>query len=229
MNKQLIVSCQALEGEPLHSSFIMSKMALAAFQGGAGGIRANSVIDIRAIKQEVDLPIIGIIKQDYESSDVVITPTIKEIEDLYNEGVDVIAFDATDRKRPGNITLESFVSSVKHHYPDQKLMADVSTVAEALVAEKLGIDLVATTLVGYTDYTKNDEPLQAVQEIVKQISIPVIAEGNITTPEKAKRALKLGASAVVVGSAITRPKIITESFLHEMTKHSELKEKGSLK
>ncbi|WP_096437202.1 N-acetylmannosamine-6-phosphate 2-epimerase [Alteribacter populi] len=229
MNNQLIISCQALEGEPLHSPFIMSKMALAASEGGAGGIRANSVLDIQAIKQEIDLPIIGIIKQDYKTSDVVITPTITEIEELYNEGVDVIAFDATDRIRPDNVTLESFVASVKRKFPNQKLMADISTLEEALVAEKLGVDFVGTTLVGYTEYTKNDEPLQVLEEVVKQISVPVIAEGNINTPEKARRALELGASTVVVGSAVTRPKFITESFLNEMIKHSELNEKGSLK
>lgn len=216
MNKNLIVSCQALEDEPLHSSYIMSKMALAAFQGGASGIRANSVVDIQSIKKEVDLPIIGIIKQDYDDSEVRITPTIKEVQDLYEEGVDVIAFDATDRVRPHKETFDTFISEVKERFPRQKFMADVSTVQEAIHAEKNGVDLVATTLVGYTADTAGDTPLQTLEAILQSTDIPVIAEGNIDTPEKAKQALTLGASAVVVGSAITRPKSITEKFSMQM-------------
>ena len=115
----LIVSCQALDYEPLHSSFIMSKMALAAFQGGAKGIRANTVEDIRAIKQEVDLPIIGIIKQEYENSSVFITPTMKEVDALVNEGVDIIAMDATCRERPHKLDLDTFFKEVRQKYPNQ--------------------------------------------------------------------------------------------------------------
>src|SRR5699024_10548345 len=216
MSKKLIVSCQALEDEPLHSSYIMSKMARAAYQGGASGIRANSVADIQAIKKEVDLPIIGIIKQDYEDSEVRITPTIKEVQDLYEEGVNIIAFDATDRVRTQSETIETFIGEVKERFPRQTIMADVSTVQEAIHAEKLGADIVATTLVGYTADTKGDDPLQTLEAILKSIHKPVIAEGNIDTPKKAKRALELGASAVVVGSAITRPQEITRKFFMKM-------------
>ncbi|MBB6450978.1 N-acylglucosamine-6-phosphate 2-epimerase [Geomicrobium halophilum] len=216
MNNKLIISCQALHNEPLHSPFIMSKMALAAKLGGACGIRANSVADIRAIKQEVKLPIIGIIKKDYDDSEVVITPTEKEVQALYDEGVDVIAFDATDRIRPGNRALDSFVLSIKERFPNQKLMADVSTVQEALHAEDCGVDLVATTLVGYTEYSKEDDPLKVLEQIVKRTALPVIAEGNMDTPEKAKHALELGAESVVVGSAVTRPQWITEKFVAKM-------------
>ncbi|SHG16944.1 N-acetylmannosamine-6-phosphate 2-epimerase [Ornithinibacillus halophilus] len=216
MSQKLIVSCQALEDEPLHSSFIMSKMALAAYQGGASGIRANSVKDIQAIKKEVNLPIIGIIKQDYDDSEVRITPTIKEVQDLYEEGVDVIAFDATDRERPNKQTFESFFKEVKNRFPNQKFMADVSTVEEAIQAEKSGVDIVATTLVGYTPYTEGNVPLETLEEVLQSVKIPVIAEGNIDTPEKAKRALELGATAVVVGGAITRPQIITKRFSMKM-------------
>ncbi|ARK29845.1 N-acetylmannosamine-6-phosphate 2-epimerase [Halalkalibacter krulwichiae] len=228
MKSKLIVSCQALEGEPLHSPFIMSKMALAAYEGGAGGIRANSVIDIQAIKQEVDLPIIGIIKRDFEGSDVFITPTLKEVDELVAEGVDIIAFDATLRERPDSKTIEEFIGTIKMKYPNQKFMADISTVEEAINAEKLGVDYVGTTLVGYTEYTKEHDPLEILEHVVKQVTIPVIAEGNINTPEKARKALELGASAVVVGSAVTRPKYITESFYKEMEKSFKRKEKGSL-
>jgi|SRR5699024_9123429 len=217
MSKKLIVSCQALEDEPLHSSYIMSKMALAAYQGGASGIRANSVADIQAIKKEVDLPIIGIIKKDYDDSEVRITPTIKEVQDLYEEGVDIIAFDATDRIRPQSETFDTFIGEIKERFPEQKVMADVAAVQEAIQAEKLGVDIVATTLVGYTADTKGNDPLQTLEAILQSIDIPVIAEGNIDTPTKAKRALELGASAVVVGSAITRPQEITKKFSMKMS------------
>ena len=100
----LIVSCQALSTEPLCDPYIMSMMAYAAKEGGAVGIRANTTVDIEAIKKKVDLPIIGIIKKDYEGSDVYITPTEKEVEELVRTGVDIIAVDATKRMRPGNIT-----------------------------------------------------------------------------------------------------------------------------
>lgn len=217
MSEKLIVSCQALEDEPLHSSYIMSKMALAAYQGGASGIRANSVADIQSIKREVNLPIIGIIKQDYTDSEIKITPTLKEIQELYEEGVDVIAFDATNRVRPDKEELTTFISKVKERFPEQKLMADVSTVEEAIRAEACGVDIVATTLVGYTEATKDDSPLQALEEILQSVNISVIAEGNMDTPEKARRALELGASSVVVGSAITRPQEITRKFSMKMS------------
>ncbi|GAB3790514.1 N-acetylmannosamine-6-phosphate 2-epimerase [Virgibacillus kimchii] len=217
MSKKLIVSCQALEDEPLHSSYIMSKMALAAYEGGANGIRANTVADVQAIKKEVNLPIIGIIKQDYDDSEVRITPTIKEVQALYEEGVEIIAFDATDRVRPHHETLETFFHKVKENFPGQTFMADVSNVQEAIQAEKLGVDLVGTTLVGYTADTEGDQPLDSLEAILHAVDIPVIAEGNIDTPNKAKRALELGASAVVVGSAITRPQEITKKFSMKMS------------
>ncbi|GAB4071941.1 N-acetylmannosamine-6-phosphate 2-epimerase [Barrientosiimonas marina] len=216
MSKQLIVSCQALEDEPLHSSFIMSKMALAASQGGAGGIRANSTADIQAIKTEVNLPIIGIIKQEYADSEVVITPTVEEVKALYDEGVDIIAFDATDRVRPGGETFETFIKEVKRRFPGQKLMADTSTVQEAIHAEACGVDIVASTLVGYTTDSKGGDPLRTLNGIIQSVDIPVIAEGNLDTPEKAKQALDSGAEAVVVGSAITRPQRITEKFSQKL-------------
>lgn len=213
----LIVSCQALKDEPLHSSFIMSKMALAAMLGGASGIRANTIEDIKAIKKEVDLPIIGIIKKSYNNSEVVITPTIKEIDKLYNEGVDIIAFDGTSRERPDGKSIKEFIKCIKQKYPGQLFMADVSNLDEALNAEKYGADIVAITLVGYTEYTKQDRASDVLRELVEVIKIPIIAEGNFDTPEKAKRAIDIGAYAVVVGSAITRPKYITEQFMKQIT------------
>ncbi|MCM3570896.1 N-acetylmannosamine-6-phosphate 2-epimerase [Neobacillus mesonae] len=212
VKNKLIVSCQALEDEPLHDSYIMGKMALAAKLGGASGIRANTVKDIQAIKKEVDLPIIGIIKRDYEDSNVYITATMKEVDALCEEGVDIIAFDATKQVRPNGETFQEFFGKVKRKYPDQLFMADISTVEEAIAAEEAGVDIVATTMGGYTSYSKGIVPLELLEQVVSKVSVPVIAEGNMDTPDKARRALEIGAHAVVVGSAITRPKLITEKF-----------------
>ena len=208
----LIVSCEALPDEPLHSSFIMSKMALAAKQGGASGIRANTVVDIQAIKTEVDLPIIGIIKKDYPNEAVFITPTFEEIAELAEEGIDIIALDGTDRVRPDGSTFSQLLHRAKEAYPNQLFMADVSTLEEGVKAAEAGADIVAPTLAGYTPYSKDVRPLELVKQLVQRVNVPVIAEGNFDTPEKAKLAIEAGAHAVVVGSAITRPLKITEKF-----------------
>lgn len=130
---KLIVSCQALPHEPLHSSFIMGRMAVAAKEGGACGIRANTKEDIAEIQSQVDLPIIGIVKRDYEDSKVYITPTMKEIEELMEVQPEIIALDATDALRPGRKTLQEFFTEVRERYPDQLFMADCSTVEEAVL------------------------------------------------------------------------------------------------
>lgn len=225
IQKGLIVSCQALEDEPLHSSFIMGRMALAAKQGGAKGIRANSVGDIQEIKQNVDLPIIGIVKRDYEDAEVYITATMKEIDELVTEGVDVIALDATSSSRPKNETLNDFYDDIRNKYPDQLLMADCSTVSEAIYAAELGFDYIGTTLVGYTKQSKylkiEENDFKIIREILDKVDKPVIAEGNINTPEKAKRVLELGCFGVVVGGAITRPQQITKKFSSKILEISE--------
>lgn len=149
----LIVSCQALPEEPLHSSYIMSRMAYAAMEGGAVGIRANSVADIREIKKTVDLPVIGIIKKVYADSSVYITPTMEEIDALAACGADIIATDGTLRMRPQGESLDDFFSRVRKKYPEQLFMADCSTYEEGMHAEELGFDLIGTTMSGYTEYT----------------------------------------------------------------------------
>ena len=213
---KLIVSCQALPHEPLHSSFILGRMALAAKQGGAGGIRANTKEDIREIQSQVDLPVIGIVKRDYEDSKVYITPTMKEIDELMEVKPEIIAMDATIAARPGNKSLDEFFKEVKAKYPDQLFMADCSTVEEALHADELGFDFIGTTMVGYTEQSKNDRieanDFEILRKVIAGVKHRVIAEGNINTPEKAKRVIELGAFSVVVGSIITRPQLITKSF-----------------
>lgn len=217
---KLIVSCQALPDEPLHSSFIMSRMAYAAAISGAGGIRANSVADIHEIRKTVDLPIIGIIKQDYPGSPVYITPTMKEVDALMKEGVDIMAVDATDRIRPSGITLDEFYHQIRAVYPDQLLMADCSTLQECIHASQLGFDLIGTTMNGYTEASIKEAvlPLQLMQKVAQQLETPLIAEGHLDTPELAAEAMKLGAWAVVVGSAITRPQVITKRFVDALQK-----------
>ncbi len=222
IKNNIIVSCQALEHEPLHSSFIMSKMALAAKQGGAKGIRANSVSDIKAIKEEVDLPIIGIIKKDYDDSPVFITATMEEVDKLVEVGVEIIAMDATSQVRPDNIVLDDFFSAVKKKYPNQLFMADCSTIEEMIHASKIGFDFVAPTLVGYTSYTTGTkiehDDFKIIRDTLECIDTPMIAEGNIDTPQKVNRVLELGCLSVVVGSIITRPQIITKRFVDALVK-----------
>lgn len=212
----LIVSCQALPHEPLHSSFIMGRMALAAKEGGAFGIRANTKEDIKEIQSQVDLPIIGIVKRDYEDSDVYITPTMKEIDELMEVKPEIIAMDATISERPGHVSLDEFFHEVKKKYPNQLFMADCSTVEEAVHADELGFDFIGTTMVGYTEQSKGDKieanDFEILREILAKVKHRVIAEGNIDTPKKAKRVIELGAFTVVVGSIITRPQLITKSF-----------------
>lgn len=216
----LIVSCQALPDEPLHSSFIMGRMAQAAKQGGASGIRANTPDDIKEIQNQVDLPIIGIIKKDYDDSKVYITPTMDEIDQLVATGVEIIALDATEDLRPNGKSIDKFYKEIKEKYPDQLLMADCSTIAEAIHADELGFDFVGTTLVGYTDQSKGHKieanDFEILREIIKNVKAMVIAEGNINTPEKAKRVIELGAYSVVVGSIITRPQVITKNFVDKL-------------
>lgn len=221
----LIVSCQALENEPLHSDYIMGRMAIAAVQGGAKGIRANSAKDIREIKQQVDVPIIGIVKRDYEDSDVFITATMKEVEELVEVGVDVIALDATHRPRPLQTSLQDFYQAIRSKYPNQLLMADCATLEDCIEADHLGFDYISTTLHGYTKETDGSllfhDDFKFLKDVLDRVTQPVIAEGNILTPEMAKRCMDLGTHAVVVGGAITRPQQITARFDAALSVHIE--------
>lgn len=213
---QLIVSCQALPQEPLHSSFIMGRMARAAKEGGAAGIRANTKEEIKEIQEVTGLPIIGIVKRDYPDSAVYITPTMKEIEELMEVKPEIVAIDATGALRPGNVTLADFFHQIKEKYPEQKLMADCSTIEEALFADELGFDFIGTTMVGYTPQSKGlkieENDFEILRTILKKVKHPVIAEGNVNSPKKAKRVIELGSYAVVVGSSITRPQLITKGY-----------------
>ncbi len=211
----LIVSCQALENEPLHSSYIMQRMAVAAMWGGAAGIRANTVSDILKIREEVHLPVIGIIKKEYADSEVFITPTLKEVDELASIRPEIIALDGTDRIRPGGIRLEEFFREVRKRYPAQLFMADCSTLEEGIRAADLGFDVIGTTLNGYTAYTKGNAlpDIRLIKSLVEKTQKPVIAEGGIWTPEELESVIGTGVLAAVVGTAITRPMDITKRFV----------------
>lgn len=216
----LIVSCQALEDEPLYDEAhsLMPFMALAAKKGNAIGIRANSVRDIVAIKEKVDLPLIGIIKKQYPGFEQHITVTMAEVDALVMAKADIIAFDATNRLRYDGLTSETFIQAIKKKYPKQILMADISTVEEGIAAERAGVDFVGTTLSGYTPYSQQLEgpDYNLISELAVKVRIPIIAEGRIHYPEQAKMALEKGAYSVVVGGAITRPKEIIERFTKQL-------------
>ena len=213
----LIVSCQAYTGDPLYGSGIMAAMAKAAEIGGAVGIRANGTSDIKEIKKVTTLPIIGIYKDNSYDSEIYITPTLKEVEEVFMAGADMIAIDATDRLRPDRISLNDFIKEIKVR-TKMPIMADVSTLQEGINAQKAGAAIVSTTLSGYTNYTKKQDgpDFDLLIQLVAHLSIPVILEGRVNRPEEAKEALKIGAFSVVVGSAITRPRMITARFVKAM-------------
>lgn len=217
---KLIVSCQALENEPLHSAYIMSRMAVAAMEGGAAAIRANSLADVQKIMDTVDLPVIAILKRDYPGSDVFITATLQEVDELMAAHPQMIAMDATSHTRPGELQLPELVAAIRERYPNLLLMADIATVEEARHAASLGFDCVGTTLHGYTRETTGkslaDDDYKFLHEVIAAVSVPVIAEGNVATPEMAAHCLSSGAHAVVVGGAITRPQQITRRFVNAL-------------
>ena len=216
---EMIVSCQALPGEALYKEEggVMCLMAQAVKNAGVRAIRAQGVLDIKQIKEQTNLPVIGIIKKSYEGYASYITATMDEVDKLVEAGSDIIALDCTNRERGDGKTPSEFVREIKEKYPDIILMADIATLEEGINAEKIGVDFVGTTLSGYTENTANrpDEvDLKLISGLSKNISIPIIAEGRIHYPENAKAAYDAGAFSVVVGGAITRPKEIASRFIN---------------
>jgi N-acylglucosamine-6-phosphate 2-epimerase len=209
----LVVSCQAEEGSPFFQPESMGKFARAAEMGGAVGIRAKEP-DIRAIKQMCDLPVLGIDKVYLEGFEVYITPRFEDAQRIAAAGADLIALDCTPRPRPGGVTMDQLIQRIKSELK-LPVMADIATLEEARAAENAGADIVATTLSGYTSYSKRGEgpDWQLLEAVLRAASLPVIAEGGILTPAEARCALDMGAWAVVIGSAITRPTDITERFV----------------
>ena len=215
---QLIVSCQATPQEALFGADIMAKMAISAVKGGAKGIRANTPADVQAIRQAVDVPLIGLYKVVFPGTPVIITATIEHALAIAEAGADVIAIDATFRLHPEDEVPE-LIRKI-HEHTDCLVMADISNFEEAEAAMISGADVVSTTLSGYTDYTpKLDGPdLELVREIASKLPVAVFAEGRYHYPEEVTKALDYGATAVIVGGAVTRPKEITERFVRAIRK-----------
>lgn len=213
---KLIVSCQAVDDEPLNNVVAITLMAKAVVEGGAQILRLSQVDHIKSIKQIINLPMIGLIKKHYDSSEIYITPTIDEIDELAKLNIDCIAIDATNRLRPKQ-SLSEMVKYCKEKYPHICLMADCATIDEIVNANHLGFDVASTTLRGHTkdtiDKSNIENNYQFIKDAIKVSNIPIIAEGGIDNPYQVKDILKLNAHAVVVGSAITRPQVITRKFL----------------
>jgi len=215
----LIVSCQALEGEPLFGAELMARLALAAKLGGAVGLRANTPVDIAAIKALVpELPLFGLWKVVVSGFDeVYITPRLREAVAVAEAGAEIIALDATLRPHPEGSTAE-LIRAVKAQ-TGRLVLADIDNEAAALAAVEAGADALSTTLSGYTpDSPKLAGPdLELVARLAaRKLPVPVFAEGRIHSPEEARAALDAGAFAVIVGGAITRPAQITERFVKAM-------------
>ncbi len=212
----IIVSCQALPSEPLYCEemSLMPFMAKAAKEAGSKCIRTSSIRDVIEIKKQTGLPVIGLVKRVVEGYASYITPTMQEVDELVAAESDIVALDCTRRERGDGTTINEFIAQIKARYPDIVLMADISTFEEGLNAQECGVDIVGTTLSGYTDYSpKVDGPdFALVERLAKELKIPVIAEGKVHYPDQAKKMLELGAHAVVVGGAITRPLEIAQRF-----------------
>ena len=216
----LVVSCQALPGEPLYveSGGVMPLLARAAERAGAVAIRANSARDVSEIKAAVRLPVIGLIKRDYPPFEPYITVTMDEVDALVEAGADIVALDCTLRDRPDGLSPAEFVASIRRRHPALPLMADIADYDEGIAAGEAGVDFVGTTLSGYTPQTQGAPApnLGLVERLAGDCAAPVIAEGRIRTPEQARAMLDRGAFCVVVGGAITRPLEIATDFVNAL-------------
>ena len=214
----LIVSCQARDDNPLRGPVFMQAMALAAVQAGARGIRAEGAADIAAIRAVLSLPIIGLIKRQDPGFDVYITPDFAAAKLVADAGADVIAIDATNRPRQGG-DLGVLIRRI-HDELGKPVMADIASLEEAVAAEVAGADYIGSTMAGYTAATAHrtgGPDLELLDQLVRHCQRPVVAEGRYDTPDLAAQALRAGAFAVVVGTAITNPREITRRFVNAMT------------
>ena len=222
LKNKVVVSCQAMPNEPLYREECMMAMMRSVLNGGAGGLRVAGVRDVKNAKKMTDVPVIGLTKPDEIPANwkeiVYITPSLKHVGFLIKAGADIIAFDGTSRKHE-NCTVEEIIKFIKIN--KRVSMADISTVEEGLNCEKLGVNMISTTLAGYTQFSplKNDGPdFELLEELVKKVKIPVVLEGRIWTPQEVDKAFELGAHCVVIGSAITRPQLITKRFVSRKDK-----------
>jgi N-acylglucosamine-6-phosphate 2-epimerase len=225
LKNKLIVSCQAEGDSPFNSPEGVTMFAKAAVMGGAAGIRSEGIEKTKMILKNVNVPVIGLVKSKFEDGSVRITGRLKDVENLLAIGVHIIAIDGTFRKRE-NLCGPEFIKKVKSEF-NCVVLADIATLDEALECEKAGADIITTTLNGYTPETVNDKTkapnFDLVKSLIKKISKPIIAEGRINTPEAAAKMIEIGAFAVVVGTAITRPQIITNWFVEAILNRLEPK------
>ena len=207
----LIVSCQAPSDSPLHDPTVIAAMAEAAVMRGAVAVRIDSPEHVAAVRQRVAVPIIGLWKQQIPSYDVYITPNFAAAEAIAMAGADMIAIDATQRSRPGGETAAGLIARIQREL-GKPVMADVDSYESALAAT--GADWVGTTLYGYTLETAHLKPpgFELLSQLVAELAVPVICEGGISTPEMARQALELGATAVVVGTAITGIDLLVQAY-----------------
>lgn len=208
----IIVSCQAVSIDPTFGPEFMVAFSLAAKRGGAVGIRANGASDVAAIKRATGMPIIGIWKRPgLDDRGHIITPTLEDIELLVGAGAECVALDVTERPRPNGLDAPTLIRRAKECYPDTLLMADCANLEQAIRAEVAGIDIVATTLSKGSDPYKPD--FELLQDMVAKVRLPVIAEGRYWDPAHVMQGFELGAHAIVIGSAITRPWLATERYV----------------
>jgi N-acylglucosamine-6-phosphate 2-epimerase len=219
---RLIVSCQASEGDPLDNLDTLTRIATSVLRGGAGGLRAEGVERISAFRAITQLPIIGIIKTCDANGEVYITPDFRSAKAVSDAGADIIALDCTARRLTAAEPWPELIRRI-HTELNRSVLADIATLEDALAAERAGADAVATTLYGYTSETANLRTVSwpLIQSLVARLTIPVLVEGHITDPRDVCRALDLGATAVVIGSAITRPGTITARFIEVMQNQSK--------
>ena len=209
----LIASVQASEKSPVDSPETLARMARASVKEGVRLLRLEGIKNVRVIKPEAKIPVIGLLKRKYPGSDVYITPTIQDAESMIDLGCEIIAFDATLRARPHNQTLASIIDRVKSR--KVLTMADCDSLESAIEAEKLGVDIIGTTLAGYTEARAltSGPDLDLLREIVAAVKIPVLAEGRFSQRWEVEAALRIGAKGVVVGGAINDPVKQTKAML----------------
>ncbi len=211
----LVVSCQASEGTPMNTPEFIAAQAQTVELAGAKAIRAQGIENVARVVSLVSVPVIGLVKSYTADSDVYITPTVEDVLALEKAGAHIVAVDATQRSRNGGVTLAEFFTSVRK-YTQIPLLADVDSIENAVNAEALGFEAIATTLNGYTDIPSTGLPnLDLVMQISKVIKVPLIAEGGFATPNQVKNAISNGAWAVCVGTAITNPFLLTKHFVNE--------------
>ncbi len=212
----LIVSCQARPGNPLRGADRMAAMAEAAEMGGAVAIRADGIEDISEIKKRVKIPIIGIYKTEPSPEIPYITPDFEHARAIAELGVEIIALDATLRRRPDGTDVGELIGRIKKEL-GVLVMADIATYEEGVAAARAGADLVATTLSGYTTYSPfTKEPdYKLISDLHASVDAPIIAEGRFVSPEDVAKGIKAGAHAVVVGKAITNIQFSTDRFIKE--------------